>query len=158
MPRILALAVAAAFASVGCSNVYDSAAMGVHYKPPRGVQLLHEQPGPPTLAQFEDGLELRSVPGDAVAVDESKLATLLAEVCPKAGVDCGGEVMSSRIGTVGTKAVARYTIKSGDNKRLVYYIPHGKRFLLLTFTATAGHYADVENHVELSLASLKFKD
>lgn len=146
--------VALAAFGLGCSNRFDSEAMALKYHPPHGVDLVDEQAGPPRVARFSNGLEIRSIEGAAPAVQEDKLEDLLKVVSP--GVQ--GAIISARPGTIDAGQVVRWTIKEDAKRTLVYFVPRPKRYLVLTLTAPESRYSNLESQLELSLSSLKMKD
>lgn len=152
MKRLLALS--ALLMLAGCTRTYDSGELKVHYKPPRGVKLVEEQAGPPHLARFSSGLEIRSFDGEPVAIEEEKLEGLLAQIDPAAT----GSVISARIGTLPPGKAVRWTIKDGETRRLVYYLPAKGRYLVLSLSAPDARYMELETDLELSLASLRLRE
>ena len=139
---------------LGCSSQYESAEMKVRYHPPRGVKLLEEQAGPPRVARFSSGLEIRSVDGVPPEIQEDKLEPLLQAISP----GLSGDIISARVGSLAAGKVVRWTLKDDGKRTLVYFVPRQARYLVLTMTAAEGRYGDLENQFELSLASLKVRD
>ncbi len=156
MRRLLLVALLAAWLPA-CSNAFDSPALRLKYQPPRNAKLLEESAGPPRLARFDNGFEIRAVDAEPLAIDETRLDQLLPLACDKAGFACGQKV-SSKAGSIGNRAVARFTFKEGGDRRLLYYLPAGKRYLVLTFTASEASYDKREIEVDRSLGSLKVRD
>jgi len=140
--------------TLGCTSGYDSAEMKVRYRPPRGVKLVEEQAGPPRVARFSSGLEIRSVASPPPAIEEGKLEALLQVVRPGSE----GEIISAREGSLDAGKVVRWTLKGDGARTLVYYVPRPTRYLVLSLSASEGRYADLENQFELSLASLRVSD
>jgi len=54
--------------------------------------------------------------------------------------------------------VVRWTLKDGDSRSLVYFLPAGKRFLVLRLTSPEASSTTPENQFELSLGSLKLRE
>ena len=143
---------------LGCSGTYESAAMKVRWELPRGVKLLEEQAGPPRVARFSDGVEIREVQAAPPAIEEGKLEELLPKIGAQAGVATTGNIISARLGDLPPGKVVRWTLKDGDKRGLVYFLPSGKRFLVISLMGAEGHYAQMENQFELSLSSLRVRD
>lgn len=135
---------------VGCSRPVSSQALGLEYEPPSGVKLASEEPGPPAVARFEGGLELRSVPGTPPPLEASPEAVLGA-----AGVTMPGKVMNTSQGTLPAGPVARYEFLQGDSRTFMYFLPRPDRFLLISFTAPERDYGPRSGRVERSLSTLK---
>jgi hypothetical protein len=114
------------------------------------VKFTSEEAGPPAVARFEGGLELRSVPGTPPALDAAPDAVLGA-----AGLPVPGTVMTTSQGSITAGAVARYEFKQGDARTLVYFLPRPDRFVLLTFTAPERDFGPRSGKVERALSSLK---
>ncbi|HEX8701434.1 MAG TPA: hypothetical protein VF815_21585 [Myxococcaceae bacterium] len=148
--RPFALSLLALLLAVGCSRPVSSQTLGLEYEPPSGVTLSSEQPGPPAVARFEGGLELRSVPGTPPALDASPEAVLAA-----AGLSVPGKVVNSAQGTLTAGPVGRYEFKQGDTWTLVYFLPRPERFVLVTFSAPSQDYGKRSARVERSLSTLK---
>ncbi len=139
----------------GCSNRFESAEMKVRYQPPRGVELVGESAGPPRVASFTGGLELRSVQGQPPAIDEAGLAPLFQAVTRAAGLQVAGTVADSRLGSIPAGKVVRWSVRDGGQRSLIYYLPAGDRFLLLRLESPEAGADRRENQFELSLSSLK---
>ncbi|MBI5547390.1 MAG: hypothetical protein HY901_26200 [Deltaproteobacteria bacterium] len=138
----------------GCSGAYDSPEMKVRYQPPHGTRLLEEQPGPPRVARFSSGLEIRSVNAQPPAIEEGKLEALLAQVSP--GIK--GDIINARMGTLDAGRVVRWSIKEAEGRTLIYYLPRTDRYLVLSLSAPDSRFATLESQFELSLATLKIRD
>jgi hypothetical protein len=136
--------------AVGCSSPLSSQALGLEYEPPSGVKLSSEEAGPPAVARFEGGLELRSVPGTPPPLEAAPEAVLGA-----AGVPVPGTVMNTSQGSIGAGPVARYEFKQGEARTLVYFLPRPDRLVLLTFTAPERDFGPRSGKVERSLSTLK---
>lgn len=136
--------------AVGCARTVSTEALGLEYEPPSGVKLSATEAGPPAVARFEGGVELRSVPGAPPALGAAPEAVLSA-----AGVPVPGKLLSSTQGTLPAGPVARYEYQQGDARTLVYFLPRADRFVLLTFTAPERDYGPRSAKVELSLSTLK---
>ncbi|MGC4115919.1 MAG: hypothetical protein QM765_15285 [Myxococcales bacterium] len=150
----LALVAIAACGLTGCSSEYDSAEMKLRYHPPRGVKLLEEQAGPPRLARFTSGLEIRSFDQAPPAIVEDKLEDLLKVVSP----DAPGAIISARLGSISAGKVVRWALKDEAGRTIVYFVPRGSRYLVISMRASEGRYAELESQLELSLASLRVRD
>ncbi|MDY7226473.1 hypothetical protein [Hyalangium rubrum] len=144
------LSLLAVLLAVGCSRPVSSQALGFEYEPPSGVKLSSEEPGPPAVARFEGGVEVRSVPGTPPALEALPEAVLGA-----AGVSVPGKRVSTSQGTLPAGPVARYEFQEGTHRTLVYFLPRPDRFLLFTFTAPERDYGPRSAKVELSLSTLK---
>lgn len=149
MSRFVLSVLALVFA-VGCSRPVSSQALGLEYEPPSGVKFASEEAGPPAVAHFEGGLELRSVPGTSPALEAAPEAVLSA-----AGVPVPGKVMNTSQGTLPAGPVARYEFQQGDARTFVYFLPRPDRFVLVTFTAPERDYGPRSGRVERSLSTLK---
>lgn len=134
---------------LGCSSTYESAEMKIRYQPPRGVKLVEEQPGPPRVARFTSGIEMRSVEAAPPEIDEDQLDALLSRLGAADGI-----VQSARVGTLRQHKTVRWAMRKGDKRSIIYFVPAGKRYLLLTLTAPASRFAALETRFERSLASL----
>ncbi|HEY3449509.1 MAG TPA: hypothetical protein VGK67_24360 [Myxococcales bacterium] len=150
----LAWAAIAALGLIGCSNEFESAEMKVRYHPPRGVKFVDEVPGPPRVAHFSSGLEIRSVDTPPPAYQEDKLEDLLKVVSPEAS----GAIISARPGSLDAGKVVRWTLKEEGRRTIVYFVPRTTRYLVISMSASEGRYSDAENQLELSLSSLRVKD
>ncbi|SEK99237.1 hypothetical protein SAMN05444354_103261 [Stigmatella aurantiaca] len=136
--------------ALGCSRPVTSDALGLQYEPPSGVSFASEEAGPPAVAHFEGGLELRSVPGP-----ELPLETPPEEVFRLAGVSLPGKAVQQARGTLPAGAVARYEFLKGNVRTLVYVLPRPDRFVLVTFSAPESDYGPRSSRVERSLSTLK---
>jgi hypothetical protein len=136
--------------AVGCSRPISSQALGLEYEPPSGVKPASEEAGPPAVARFEGGLELRSVPGTPPSLEAAPEVVLGA-----AGVPVPGKVMNTSQGTITAGPVARYEFLRGDTRTLVYFLPRPDRFVLISFTAPERDYGPRSGKVERSLSTLK---
>lgn len=148
--KVIALSLPVLLLAVGCSRPVSSQALGLEYEPPSGVKLASEEAGPPAVARFEGGLELRSVPGTPPPLDAAPEAVLGA-----AGVPVPGKVMNTSQGTISAGPVARYEFLQGDARTLVYFLPKPDRFVLITFTAAERDYGPRSSKVERSLSTLR---
>ena len=136
--------------TVGCSRPVSSQALGLEYQPPSGVTFTSEEAGPPAVARFAGGLEMRSVPGTPPPLDASPEAVLSA-----AGLSMPGKLVKSAQGTLTAGPVGRYEFKQEDTWTLVYFLPRPDRFLLITFSAPSQDYGRLSSRVEQSLSTLK---
>lgn len=150
----LAWAAVAALGLIGCSSEFESAEMKVRYHPPRGVKLVEEKAGPPRVAQFSSGFEIRAVESAPPAYQEDKLEDLLKVIAP----DAQGAIISARPGSLDAGKVVRWALKDEAGRTLVYFVPRSGRYLVLTLRASEGRYSQLENDLELSLASLHVRD
>ncbi len=128
----------------------ESQALGVQYEPPPGMALRAEEPGPPLVARFEGGLELRSVQGTP-----PKLEAQPEEVLAAAGVPVPGRRLNATQGTLTAGPVARYEFQQGASRTLVYFIPREDRFVLVLYSAPERDYGPGSAKVERSLSTLK---
>lgn len=144
------LAVVTWVLAVGCSRPVSSQALGLEYEPPSGVTLSTEEVGPPAVARFAGGLELRSVPGTPPALEATPEAVLGA-----AGVSMPGKRVNSAQGTLAAGPVGRYEFKQADTWTLIYFLPRPDRFLLITFSAPSQDYGQRSARVERSLSTLR---
>ncbi len=136
--------------SVACSRKLESNTLGLQYEPPSKMALITEEPGPPTVARFEGGLELRSVQGPP-----PKLEATPEEVLGAAGVPVPGRRLNATQGTIDAGPVARYEFQQGTSRTLVYFLPRADRFVLILYTAPEREYGPGSSRVELSLSTLK---
>ncbi|WP_232293533.1 hypothetical protein [Stigmatella aurantiaca] len=144
------LAVFPVLLALGCSRPLTSEALALQYEPPSGVRFTSEEAGPPAVAHFEGGLELRSVPGTALTLE-----TPAEEVFRLAGVPLPGKAVQQARGTLPAGAVARYEFLKGNVRTLVYVLPRPDRFVLITFSASEQDYGPRSSRVERSLSTLK---
>lgn len=159
MRNTILMLLAGALALCGCSRTYESGLLGLEYEPPRGFELLNEQQGPPALARFSKGLELRSAEAKLPEISEAHLDAILRQAWKASGTEGEpGEVVSARVGTVRNLPVARYALREGGSRTLVYVVPHDARFVLVRLTTSESAYAQLESLVERSLGSLKLRD
>jgi hypothetical protein len=142
----------------GCSNRFDSAIVKVRYQPPRGASLLEEQAGPPAVARFSSGLEIRSVQGAPPDVDEARLDALYPLVASKAGLAVEGALASARSGRIPAGSVVRFAVKGGGSRSVVYFLPAARRFLVLSLTSPEARAAAQETGFERSLGTLRLRD
>ncbi len=156
MKRILAIVGAGLLAA--CSNSYESAALKVRYQPPRGVTLVEEKAGPPAVARFSSGLEIRSVAEAPPAVEEGRLEALYEGIARAAGLPERGAVVSARAGRIPAGPVVRFALKEEDSRSLVYLLSASQRFIVVSFTAPKARATTLETDFERSLASLRLKD
>jgi len=148
--RVSALFLPVLLLALGCSRPLSSQALGLEYEPPSGVKFTSEEAGPPTVARFEGGLELRSVPGPPPPLGAAPEAVLGA-----AGLQVPGKVMNTSQGSITAGPVARYEFQQGEARTLVYFLPRPDRFVLLTFTAPERDFGPRSGRVERSLSTLK---
>lgn len=148
--RLPALSLLALLLVVGCSRPFSSQALGLEYAPPSGVTFDAEEAGPPAVARFKGGLELRSVPGTPPPLEAAPEVVLGA-----AGVPVPGRGVNRSQGTLPVGPVARYEFQQGEVRTLVYFLPRPDRFVLVTFTAPERDYGPRSAKVELSLSTLK---
>lgn len=143
----------------GCSNAYDSALLRLHYDPPSGVKLLDESAGPPGVAHFSGDVEIRVAASALPELDEKKLEELLPQALASAGATLpAGRVTSAKLGTITMGPVARYEFKGPSNRALLYLVPNGARFLVVTLSTPLSTDGKTEAHFEQSLASLRPRD
>jgi hypothetical protein len=114
------------------------------------MALRAEEPGPPAVARFEGGLEVRAVEGRPPALDAPP-----EEVLGAAGVAVPGRRMNSSQGTLLAGPVARYEFQQGASRTLVYFLPRPERFLLVLYSAPERDYGAGSARVERSLSTLK---
>jgi len=136
--------------AVACSRRMESTALGLQYEPPPGMALSAEEPGPPAVARFEGGLELRSVEGAP-----PKLEAPPEEVLGAAGLAVPGTRVNATQGTLDAGPVARYEFQKGPSRTLVYFLPRPERFVLVLYTAPERDYGKGSLRVERSLSTLK---
>jgi hypothetical protein len=148
--RVPALSLLVLLFVVGCSRPVSSQALGLEYEPPSGIKFDSEEAGPPAVARFQGGLELRSVPGTPPPLEAAPEVVLGA-----AGVPVPGRVVNTSQGTLPAGSVARYELQRGGTRTLVYFLPRPDRFVLVTFTAPERDYGPRSARVELSLSTLR---
>jgi hypothetical protein len=136
--------------AVACSRKTELNALGLQYEPPSGMALRSEEPGPPAVARFEGGLELRSVQGVPLKVDASP-----EEVLGAAGVPVPEKRLNATSGTLPAGPVARYEFQQGAARTLVYFLPLADRSVLVLYTAPERDYGPGSARVERSLSTLK---
>jgi hypothetical protein len=136
--------------AVACSRRMESQALGIQYEPPPGMAVLAEEPGPPVVARFQGGLELRSVQGTPPRLDAPP-----EEVLAAAGVPVPGTKLNATQGTLTAGPVARYELQQGTSRTLVYFLPRTDRFVLVLYTAPERDYGPGSARVERSLSTLK---
>ena len=140
---------------VACSSGYQSQQLKVSLVPARGIKLQEEEAGPPTIARFSSGFELRSVVGSGPALDEGQLPAALDQVVAGAKLPSLGTLLSSRLGTLPIGKVARFELRGSGSRTLLYFIPLGRRFLVARLTQPEREYGLSQPQVELSLSSLR---
>lgn len=122
----------------------------MQYEPPSGMGLRSVAAGPPALARFDGGLELRSVRGAAPALDAGPEAVLAA------GLKAPGKLLQDTEGTLPAGPVARYEFsQTGGSRTLVYFVPRKDGFVLVTFSAPERDYGALSARVERSLSTLR---
>ena len=156
MRRILAI-IGACGLLAACAGPYESAALKLQYEPPRGTTLVEEQAGPPAVARFTSGLEIRSVPETAPAIEEGNLEALYAQIANKAGLPARGVLATARPGRIPAGPVVRFSLKERGSRSLVYFLAAGERFLVLSLTSPEARAAAQETGFERSLASLRLR-
>lgn len=123
----------------------------MQYEPPSGMSLRTVEAGPPGLARFEGGLELRSVRGETPALAAGPDAVMAA-----AGLTVPGSLRKNSEGTLPAGPVARYEFfTAGDSRTLVYFVPRKDGFVLVTFSAPERDYGALSARVERSLSTLR---
>lgn len=153
-PRLVVLA---AILLCGCSKPYQSDRLALTYEPPSGFEFIGEDAGPPAVARFGGGLEIRSVPQSLSPTDVAP-ERILEQALEAAQVPSGGKVLTAREGSIGSAHVLRYTLKGNGRRSLLYVVPRPSRFLLVLLTAPEDTYGSAEIKVERSLGSLKLRD
>jgi hypothetical protein len=138
-----------------CSNAYDSALLKVRYAPPSGVKLSTEEAGPPAVARFSQGIELRAVAATPPVPDEAHFDALLDQLREGAKVAAPGKLSSARPGSLPIGPVVRLEVKGEGTRSLVYFVPLEGRYLVLSLTAPEARYGMLEALVERSLSSLE---
>ncbi len=156
MNRFLALAAAGLVAA--CGNSYQSASLKVRYQPPRGVTLVEELPGPPAVARFSSGLEIRSVAEALPAVDDGRLEALYSGVARAAGLSGRGAILSARSGRIPAGPVVRFAVQEEGSRSLVYFLAGNGRYLVVSLTPPKARAAALETDFERSLASLRLQE
>ena len=142
----------------GCTSTYISAILGVRYEPPSDVKIVDETPGPPAVARFSGGVEMRAVGSPLPALDPRQVEELLPHVVQEAKIVLpAGKLVSAKVGSLPVGPVARYDVKGAQERVLLYVIPDGERFLTLSLTVPAGDDGRREARFERSLASLALK-
>ncbi|PTL75219.1 hypothetical protein DAT35_56030 [Vitiosangium sp. GDMCC 1.1324] len=114
------------------------------------MALRTEEPGPPAVAHFEGGLELRSVQGTPPKVEAAP-----EEVLGAAGIAVPGRRLNATQGTLPAGPVARYEFQQGTSRTLVYFLPLGDRSVFVLYTAPERDYGPGSSRVERSLSTLK---
>ncbi|WNG49826.1 hypothetical protein F0U60_41210 [Archangium minus] len=136
--------------ALACSRKLESNALGLQYEPPSGMALRTEEPGPPAVARFEGGLELRSVSGQGVP----RLDSPSADVLGAAGIPVPGKQLNATQGTLPAGPVARYEFQQGASRTLVYFLPLKDRFVLVLYSAPERDYGPGSARVERTLSTL----
>lgn len=149
--------VAGILALGACSRTYESKLLALSYEPPKGFEFVEERPGPAPRAVFSNGLELVSVAGSLPEIEEGSLPEVLRLALTALGENPAADALSSRTGDVRGMPVARYSLRARQARVLLYVIPHGERFLVVRLEAGEAAYPKLEQRVDLSLASLRFK-
>ncbi len=135
---------------LGCSRGVTSRALGVEYEPPSGMGLISEEAGPPAVARFEKGLEMRSVAGTPPALDAGPEVVLAA-----AGLPMPGTLLKDSQGTLPAGPVARYEFSQSGTRTMMYFLPRKDGFVLVTFFAPERDYGTLSARVERSLSTLR---
>ncbi|MET0403316.1 MAG: hypothetical protein ABW123_12970 [Cystobacter sp.] len=136
--------------ATGCSRKLESSVLGLQYEPPPGMALRSEQAGPPAVAAFDGGLEVRSVEGAPPRLDVEP-----EEVLTRAGLTVPGRRLNLTQGTLPAGPVARSEFQQGSSRTLVYLLPREDRFVLVVYTAPERDYGPGSARVERSLSTLK---
>lgn len=136
--------------TLACSRKVESSTLGLQYEPPSGMALRNEEPGPPPVAHFEGGLEVRSVQGTPPRVDAAPEDVLAA-----AGIPVPGRRVNATTGTLPAGPVGRYEFQQGSSRTLVYFLPLKDRFVLVRYSAPERDYGPGSSRVERSLSTLK---
>lgn len=137
--------------ALACSRKLESNTLGLQYEPPSGMALSTEEPGPPAVARFDGGLEVRSVPGKGAP----RLDSPPEDVLGAAGIPVPGRRLNATQGTLPAGPVARYEFQQGTSRTLVYFLPLEDRFVLVLYTAPERDYGPGSARVERSLSTLK---
>jgi hypothetical protein len=122
------------------------------------VKVVEEGPGPPAVARFTGGVELRSVSSPLPDLDPRQVEDLLPHVVQEGKLAFpGARLVSAKVGSLPVGPVARFDLKGEQDRVLLYVIPDGERFLVIWLTVPAGDDGRREARFERSLASLSFK-
>lgn len=135
----------------GCSREFESKPLGLTYEPPSGMALAGEEPGPPAIVRFGDGLELRVVPADPPPISRESIPAILEA----AGVKSAGAVLNAQEGTLTAGKVLRFELDARNERELYYFVPREERFVLVRFAAPTSRYGQLSAKVERSLSSLQ---
>ncbi|MBX5481258.1 MAG: hypothetical protein IRZ16_05325 [Myxococcaceae bacterium] len=154
--RVLVVATVAA-SCAGCSRGVDSALVGFVFEPPRGVKLIHEDPGPPPRATFEGGLEIRAVKGTLTGLARGDLPSALEQAMRETGLTLPGTPRSSKGGTIPAGAVGRYEFGDARTGTLLYLVQGDGRYFAVTLTAPKTGFDRRVNALELSMSTLRFR-
>ncbi len=141
----------------GCSREYESQLLGIRYEPPPSMKFEREEAGPPPVAHFRGGLEIRSIPGTPPPVAEPQLRQTLETLRSTPGLKLQGELVTARAGTLPAGEVARYELSTKGARTLVYVVPAKDRTILLTLTAPDSDYGRLQNQFERSLSTLTLR-
>lgn len=155
MARPAPLLLIGLLAALGCSGEYRSELLAVRYTPPSGAKLLGEEAGPPKVARFSGGIELRSWSGPALPIDEAQPEWMVGTIAQAAGLEGDGAVLSAKVGSLPAGQVARFELKRGHKRTLLYYLPLEGRSLVATLSAPESQYGKLESRFERSLSSLR---
>lgn len=152
-----AICAAALLLVAACGSKYESAAMGLSWEPPSGVKFVSEQAGPPVMASFSPGIEVRSVATALPEITDLNLRPVLEQACTAAGVPVPARVDSMRMGSIPAGPVARYTFRTGADRGLLYVVAAKDRFVLMILTASESAYPRQESAFERSLARMHLR-
>lgn len=144
-------------ALAACSSGYQSEALGLEWKPPTPFRLEAEQAGPPPVARFAPGLELRRVELKLPAPSAETVNATLEQIREAAAIPAGVTLISARAGSIPAGPVARYELKLRSDRLLVYVLPTADAVVLLTMRADEAQFGKRQNAFERSLATLKLR-
>ena len=139
----------------GCKgNEVKSEALRLSWKPPSGVSLAQATDDALT---FTNGVEIHSIQGKPLDIEEGKLDPLMLMVLAAAHLDPLPTRISGRLGTIPAGIVARWVLAGGGQRALHYYLPLKGRFLVISMAAPEGVFGTRENQLDLSLSTLKIE-
>lgn len=138
----------------GCNNRYESDELHLAWEPPSGVRLVEAKPG---LVTFSEGFEIRSLPTQMELPDEKGVEAFLGDVVKAANLNIPVTPASAKLGTLPIGAVARFEVKEGTNRTLIYVVPEPGETLIFKLTAPTSEYGKIEAQFERSFGSLKLR-
>lgn len=155
--KSLLCAMAVAALLCGCSRELHAKEVGFAFEPPKTMKLRSEVKGPPAIATFENGLEIRSVTGTLPGLAAGELLPVLAQVKQEAKLELPQTVSSLKGGSIPAGPVARFELKDERTHALLYVVQGEGRYLTVLLTAPKREFDARVNLLERAMSSLQFR-